>query len=278
MEHFYKSRPGGGVNVEVTPESAGWKYLGFKVMTLHGGETYREETEGNEAALVPLKGNATVGVSGKEFTLIRGNVFEGASNILYVPPRKSITVNAITDFQFTLGTAPAEGKYATRLFTPAEMKQELRGGGAARRQVNHVLAHPLPAERLILYEVYVPGGMWSGWPPHHHDGEMGSPYLEETYYYMFDPQDGFGIQRNYNDEAGFEELFTVKEGDLALVVRGYHPVVCAPGTNMYFLNYQAGELIGDKRGTPPRDDPDRVWIRDNWDKNVIQLPVGEKEK
>ncbi|MGB8647117.1 MAG: 5-deoxy-glucuronate isomerase, partial [Anaerolineae bacterium] len=62
----------------------------------------------------------------------------------------------------------------------------------------------------------------------------------------------------------------------ALVARGYHPVTCAPGTNMYFLNYQAGNLIGEARGTPPRDDPDRVWIRDDWDKNRLELPVGGK--
>ena len=42
------------------------------------------------------------------------------------------------------------------------MKKEFRDGGAARRQVNHVLAAPLPAERLILFEVYVPGGAWFG--------------------------------------------------------------------------------------------------------------------
>ncbi|MGB8645224.1 MAG: 5-deoxy-glucuronate isomerase, partial [Anaerolineae bacterium] len=255
MEHFYKSRPGTGVVVEVTPETAGWQYLAFRVVRLFAGETYREETAGTEVALVPLQGIGMVEVSGERFPLSRENVFKGASNVLYVPPRKSILVTATTDFEFSTGSAPAEGRYPTRLFTPEEMKQELRGGGAARRQVNHVLAHPLPAERLILYEVYVPGGMWSGWPPHHHDGANGSPYLEETYYYRFEPQDGFGLQRNYDDATGFDELFTVKHGDLALVARGYHPVTCAPGTNMYFLNYQAGNLIGEARGTPPRDDP-----------------------
>ena len=56
-----------------------------------------------------------------------------------------------------------------------------------------MLAHPLPAERLILYEVYVPRGGWSGWPPHCHDGYEGSPYLEETYYFRLDPADGWAI-------------------------------------------------------------------------------------
>ncbi len=285
MQHLYKSQPGPGVLVEVTPESAGWKYLGFKVIALKAGETYRERTEGKEVALVPLHGKGALDIfpqtprdrgAGERFIFERGNIFAELPQVLYVPPGKEIKVTATADLEFTTGSAPAGGKYPTRLFKPHEMKQEVRGGGAARRQVNHILAYPLPAERLILYEVYVPGGMWSGWPPHRHDGE-GSPYLEETYYYRFDPANGFGIQRNYRDETGFDELFTVKDGDLAVVTQGYHPVACAPGANMYFLNYQAGDLVDEARGTPPYDDPAQVWIKDNWEKNVLQLPIGGKQ-
>lgn len=273
MQHFYKSRSGTGVVLEVTPESAGWKYLGFRVIVLRTGEVYRERTDETEVALVPLNGKGRIEVSEAAFELSRENVFTGASNVLYVPPRQEITVTAATDFAFTIGGAPAEGKYPTRLFAPSEMRQEVRGGGAATRQVNHVLAHPLPAERLILFEVYVPGGMWSGWPPHRHDGN-GAPYLEETYYYLFDPDNGFGIQRNYRDETGFDELFTVRQGDAAVVAQGYHPVACAPGANMYFLNYQAGDLLDEQRGTPPYEDPAHVWIKEDWEKNVLRLPVG----
>jgi 5-deoxy-glucuronate isomerase len=274
VEHLFKSRRGPGVVVEVTPEIAGWQYLGFKVMALKAGETYREQTEGKEVALVPLDGKGRAKVARDEFELDRHNIFAQVPHLLYVPPRQELVVTALTDFVFSTGSALAEGKYPVRLFDPGEMRQEIRGGGAARRQVNHILAHPLPAERLILYEVYVPGGMWSGWPPHAHDGEHGSPYLEETYYYRFQPENGYAIQRNYRDEAGFDEFFAVHDGDLTLVTRGFHPVVATPGSNMYFLNYQAGDLVDEARKTPPYDDPEYVWIRDNWDKNVLQLPIG----
>jgi 5-deoxy-glucuronate isomerase len=273
LEHFYKSRRGHGVVVEVTPESAGWKYLGFKVISLKTGETWREQTAQREIALVPLDGKGRVDVSAAHFDLGRENLFAQAPHVLYVPPRQEIAVTAETDFIFSIGSAPAEGKYPTRLFRPAEMNREVRGGGAALRQVNHVLAYPLPAERLILYEVYVPGGMWSGWPPHCHDG-AGSPYLEETYYYRFDSDRGFGIQRNYRDEEGLDELFTVKDGDVALVARGFHPVACAPGANMFFLNYQAGDLFDAARATPPVDDPAEVWIKTDWVSRQLKLPVG----
>ena len=276
MAHSFKSQPGPGIQVEVTPQAAGWRYLSFQVIALKAGETYRAETGDTEVALVPLSGQATVIVSEERYTLARENLFAQAPHVLYVPPDREITISATSDFEFSTGGAPAEGRYPTRLFRPDEMRQELRGGGAARRQVNHILAHPLPAERLILFEVYVPGGMWSGWPPHVHAGEKGAPYLEETYYSRFQPENGYGIQRNYRDEEGFEEFFAVHDRELTLVKRGFHPVVATPGSNMYFLNYQAGDLLDGARATPPYDDPGYVWIKNHWEEGVLQLPIGEK--
>jgi len=161
-----------------------------------------------------------------------------------------------------------------RLIRPEEIKCELRGGGAARRQVNHILAPPLPAERLILFEVYVPGGSWSGWPPHCHDGSGGSPYLEETYYYRIDPPDGFAIHRNYRLDTDFDELLPVRSGELVLVTQGYHPVAAAPGSNVYFLNYLAGDLLDQDRARPPLDDSRYAWMKENWEGNRLELPIA----
>lgn len=283
MGRVYKSRRGpgmepymGGPVVEITPESAGWKYLGFRVIGLKAGEIYRELTGSNEVALVPLNGSASVQVGDSKFEMERHNIFAQIPEVLYVPPRQEIVATATSNLLFSTGGAPAVGRYPTRLFKPQEMKQEVRGGGAARRQVNHILAHPMPAERLILYEVYVPGGEWSGWPPHCHDGYQGSPYLEETYYYRFDTKEGFGIQRNYRDEDGLDEVFVVHDGDLTLVSAGYHPVVAAPGSNMYFLNYEAGDLLDGGRGTAPYEDPSEVWIKGDWEKHLLKLPIGKQ--
>ena len=44
--------------IDVTPESAGWEYLSFCVIRLKAGETYSENSFGNELALVPLQGKA----------------------------------------------------------------------------------------------------------------------------------------------------------------------------------------------------------------------------
>jgi 5-deoxy-glucuronate isomerase len=273
MEHLIRPSNDSDVVIEVTPGSAGWRYLSFKVVSLAAGGHYSQQSGADEIALVPLAGQGSAGVSGEEFGLSRSGFFEQAPQVLYAPPGKEITVEASTAFEFAIGGAPAEGKYPTRLFMPDEMKREVRGGGAARRQVNHVLAHPLPAERLILFEVYVPGGMYSGWPPHCHDGYAGSPYLEEVYYYRIKPEHGYALHRNYRLDDDFDELFTVRDGDLVLVTQGFHPVAVPPGSNVYFLNYLAGDLLDEERGIPPYDDPNWGWMKEDWEGNPMSLPI-----
>lgn len=259
----------------IDPQKANWNYLGYQVLALKAGDQHSFLSQNNEAAIVPLAGKATVQTAGKTFNLNRKGVFIDKPHVLYCPPKHELIFTAITDCEIAIGTAPAEGKYPLRLILPKEQKVEVRGGGPAVREVHHTLSHPLPAERLILFEVYVPGGMWSGWPPHRHDGLNNSPYLEETYHFKFNTKDGFGLHRNYDDENNFNEVFAVKDDDLVLVTKGYHPVASAPGNTMYFLNYLAGELIDNDRAIAPVDEEKHAWIKDNWDKYKCDLPLME---
>ena len=265
----------GRVLHQVTPESARWSYLSFSVVRLEAGEAFRHEGDGREMALVPLAGRAHVEAGDVVADLARSSVFTQMSSVVYAPPGTDIEVQAGDTFEFALGGAPASGTLPPRLVTPDQVKSEVRGGGAATRQVNHILAHPLPAERLILYEVYVPRGGWSGWPPHCHDGYAGSPYLEETYYFRLDPGNGWAVHRNYRVDEDFDETFAVGNGDLVLVTRGFHSSVAAPGNHMWFLNYLAGEPVGDDRAIPPFFQPEYAWIDGRWDEDDWQLPVVE---
>lgn len=277
QKHLIRPQSDSTVMIDVTPQSAKWDYLSFKVLSLKAGERYTHSTADTEIAVVPLVGQGTFQVGDQQFEVTRKSVFTEMPHLLYVPPGHELTIQAKTDFEVAFGGAPAEGKYPVRLFTPSEMKSELRGGGSATRQVCHVLAHPLPAERLILFEVYVPGGNWSGWPPHCHDGFGGSAYLEETYYFRTDPDYGFGMHRNYRTDNDFDEILPVYNGDLVLVTQGFHSTAAAPNCNIYFLNYLAGELRDDNRGTPPYDDPAFAWIKDDWNANAVNLPLVKPE-
>jgi 5-deoxy-glucuronate isomerase len=259
--------------MEITPESAGWSYLSFAIVGLKPGERHDHLLTDQETAVVPISGSATVKVGDIETTLSRTSVFEEMPRIAYAPPGVAIEIVTIDEaFEFAIGSAPAEGCYPARIIEPADMSSELRGGGAAYRQVNHVLAPPIDAERLILYEVYVPRGSWSGWPPHCHDGFNGSPYLEETYYFRLDPSDGFCMHRNWRTDEDFDEVLTAGDGDCAIVTKGFHSTAAAPGSHMFFLNFLAGELVDGERVTPPCFHDAYTWIEEDWDKFGWELP------
>ena len=263
--------------LNITPETAGWKYLSFSVRDHKDGTEWKEQRENQEVAIIPISGKGSFEINGKEYTVSRSSVFTQMPQVLYVHPGEIIKLLSGGDLCFAIGSAPAEGVYPTRLFEPQEMHSEIRGGGAAYRQVNHILAAPLPAERLILFEVYVPRGSWSGWAPHCHDGHDGSPYLEETYYFKLQPDNGFWMHRNWRD-GEFEEVMSGKDGDCALVPQGYHSSVCCPGSHMFFLNFLAGDLLHEKRSTPPCYHSDFTWIEDDWEQGAWELPIVKKPK
>jgi 5-deoxy-glucuronate isomerase len=263
----------GRTRVAVTPASARWRCVSFAVHELQPGERHHALLADQETALVPLSGRFDISLGGSHSVFERESVFAAMPRVAYAPPGVAIEITATTVCSFAIGSAPAVGRYPARVFEPAEMKSELRGGGTAFRQVNHILAMPLPAEHLILYEVYVPRGTWAGWAPHCHDGRDGSPYLEEVYYFRQDPPEGFILHRNWRDDEGFDETFAVADGDVVLVPKGFHSTVACPTSHMYFLNYLAGDLVGDERATPPCFNAQYTWIQDDWSKNAWTLPV-----
>ncbi len=270
-------RPAGGPGrvLHVTPESAGWDYVEFAVVEAVAGAPWSGVSADRETAIVPLEGagRVVVGDGGMLVELSRSSVFEQMASIVYLPPGTPYVVESATRLQVSVGSAPAEGRYPVRVFEPSEMRVEIRGGGQAHRQVIHSLAYPLPAERLILYEVYVPRGTWSGWPPHCHDGRDGSPYLEEVYFFRLDRPEGYAIHRNWRHDEGYDTAVVVADGDVALVPKGYHTSVACPGSNMYFLNYLAGELVADERRTPPCFMAEHTWIEADWTAGEWGLPV-----
>lgn len=272
--HLIHPTPGQNL-LSVEPEAMGWGHLGFAVHKLTTGDTLTVGAEDRETAIIPMGGRATAKVGADAFELQRDGIFEQPGSLLYLPPGTEAQLTASSDFEVATGSAPARGGDPVRLIKPDEVRVELRGGANAVRQVNHLLAPPLPAERLIVYEVYVPGGSWAGWPPHRHDGVNGSPYLEETYFFRFDRPDGFGFHRNY-DGDGFDEAFAVYHDDCVVVPKGFHVTTTTPGNNMWILNFLAGDLIGDERAAAPYFDPATTWIRNDWSKGQIELPIGAR--
>ena len=59
-------KPGAdGLALSITPESAGWKYVGFQVYRRAAGETLDWKIGGRESCLVLLSGKASASIDGK---------------------------------------------------------------------------------------------------------------------------------------------------------------------------------------------------------------------
>ncbi len=274
IEELFDARSTGDVAVlcSASPVQTGWRYLTYATLAAKAGATIRLSTQLSEIAVVPLSGAMDVAVDGQIHALSRRDVFLDTGSVVYAPPGTTLHIDVRTDATFAVGGAPADPVYAARYIAPSDVRVEMRGGGAAHRQVGHLLSPPLEAHRLILYEVHVPRGAWSGWPPHCHDGHLGSPYLEETYYFELQPTNGFAFHRNFREADGLDDTFVAKHQSLVTVPAGFHTTAACPGSHMYFLNFLAGDIEHGHRRLPPCFDDRYTWIDGHWDDEPLTFP------
>jgi 5-deoxy-glucuronate isomerase len=257
------------VLIDIYPEMAQWKYISFKVLRLAKGDTIDADTGNQEVALVPLVGRGRLSFNDKTHEFVRRDLFRELTDIAYLPPRTQYRLEAIEPFEIAIGGAPAEGRLPARIIRKEEIATAVRGGSNAARGVSTLLDSDDLTERLTVYEIHTPSGNWSSFPPHRHDTRDNSSYHEETYYYRLQPSDGFAIQRIYTRDTDLDVALPVRDGDVVLIHEGYHPVVKAPGTNAYYLNF----LAGDVRKISAVNDPHYDWLTSDWSGNPIQIPV-----
>ncbi|MBK9082837.1 MAG: 5-deoxy-glucuronate isomerase [Rhizobiales bacterium] len=231
----------------ITPENAGWTYVGFDLHRMGDGARLSRETGGREVCLVLVSGKARVSAGGESFGVIgeRADPFSGKPWSLYVPARSQWQVFAEGPCELAVCSAPAKGSKPARLIPPDEVGEETRGKGTNTRHVRNILPDTSPhAESLLVVEVITPGGNWSSYPPHKHD--VNDPpretLLEETYYHRLARGAGFALQRVYTDDLSLNETMAVSDRDVVLVPRGYHPVGAPHGFDLYYLNVMAGPV------------------------------------
>jgi 5-deoxy-glucuronate isomerase len=253
-------RDGTGI-VRVTPESAGWKYVGFEAFRLKPSEQIAFESTEHEFCVVVLSGTVSVESDGERWKEIgeRKSVFECASPYaVYLSGPEHARVIAHDDAEVALARAPAKSALPARLIEPKTMKRFARGEGLNQRFVCDILPQTEPAEHLLVVEVLTPAGHSSSYPPHKHDTDNlpAESSLEETYYHRLNPSQGFAFQRVYTDDRSLDESLAVEDHDVVLVPRGYHPVVVPYGYDSYYLNVMAGP----KREWHFKNDPAHEWM------------------
>lgn len=248
----------------IEPEDAGWTYLSFAVKRLAEGDEINLPTSKQEVALVPLSGTLTVEADGERWNIGgRTSVFDGLGDCLYLPRDTTATVRASMAAEVALAGAVCEQRREPVHVKARDVPTECRGSGNATRQISTLIPPEFPAEKLLIVEVWTPGGNWSSYPPHKHDEERtGEAILEETYYFRTSDPSGFALQRLYSPERAFDASWTVMDGDLLLVPWGYHTTCAAHGRDLYYLNVLAGPAK--ERTLQAFFDPALEAIRESW--------------
>lgn len=249
----------------VGPARAGWDYTGMKLLALAAGDDQRVDLIEEEAVLVPMAGNFAVEAGDRRFELEgRPDCFSGRPDVLYLPAGATFSVASPEGGEVVMCTARAQGGGEPIHRRAGEIEIEVRGAGAATRQIHQLLpAQVAGPEKLIVVEVITPGGNWSSYPPHKHDeyGPAECP-LEEIYYFRFQAPQAFGLHCTYTKDGSIDETVTVRDGDAFVIPRGYHgPCGALPGYPMYYLNAMAGP---GPRAWLISTDPDHEWLCEEW--------------
>ncbi|MGC0417019.1 5-deoxy-glucuronate isomerase [Embleya sp. AB8] len=271
--HPWGADPGAEDPVSITPELAGWRYSGLRVVHLAPGGRRVSATGDDEVAVIPLAGSVTVETEGRRFELAgRDSVFTAVTDFAYVPRDAELRLSTRHGCQLALASARAGRRLDPAYGPAAGVPVEVRGAGRATRQANNLLTPDVfPADKLVVCEILTPDGNWSSYPPHKHDRASAHEVVnEEIYFFRVAGRDGrtpdregFALHRTYTADGSIDATVTVRDGDVFLVPRGYHgPCVAAPGHHLYYLNVMAGPAA--ERAMLACDDPAHHWVRESW--------------
>ena len=278
-------RPATGGGVALGPARAGWRYLSFEARPVGEGGTIVEAEDGSETCVVVLAGRDVMIESVGDAWQLEGRTdpFAALPSALWLPDGRQLRVRIGSGAgAIAIARAPRSGRDGVAadpiVIRPDEVVVEIRGGGNASRQINHIVAPTFPADRLEVVEVLTPSGNWSSWPPHKHDVDdmPDEAVLEEVYHYRFRRPEAWAIQRVYRADRSRDGIWEVRDGDVVIVPDGYHPFSAAHGDDAYYLN----ALAGDRRTMACSFDPDLDWVRGTWEAMELdpRLPLVGSSK
>jgi 5-deoxy-glucuronate isomerase len=260
--------------IDLSPRALGWERVHFAVRHLAPGAVWRGLSPREERCLVLLRGEYDIewrGGGGRVGP--RADVFSGYPHAAYVPAGMRFRVAARTACEIADCRSLADRALArtleARVIRPQDCGYEIRGGGNATRQIVDIMPPAFAADRLLVCEVFTPGGNWSSYPPHKHDVDdpPREADLEEIYYFRYADPNGYGFHRVYSDRR--DQTMRVTHGDVVAVRDGYHPFVTAYGYDAYYLNV----LAGSRRSMAATDDPRYARFRREWPAPDPRVPL-----
>ena len=223
----------------------------YNDVKLKQGQTFSFRLDAYESVIVLASGTCDVTVNGVKFEQVgeRTGIFEGKPDSVYVPLSAETTMTCLTaEAEVFIAGGKYEEKLSPFRVTPDEVETVQYGSDDTKthRKILHILGQNAEGKvgRLLVNELFTVGaGGWSGFPPHRHDEDIEGMETahEEVYQYRFNPSHGFGAQFLYEKEDDFGPIFHIKNGSTIIVDKGYHPVVAAPGYEMYYFTILVGE-------------------------------------
>jgi 5-deoxy-glucuronate isomerase len=213
----------------VTPGTA-MQHLHYGRIILDAADApVRFATGERETALICLRGSASVEAGEAPTTL-------GRYDAIYVPRDSAVQVSAAGDgCDLAEIAAPVSRRHPIQVVRFAEIQKDptlhvAAGGPTAKRDLNVLIGKNVQAGRIMAGVTFSEPGNWTSWPPHEH-----AAMLEEAYLYIDMPSPAFGVQLVYTNAREPEVATIVREGDIVLMPKGYHPNVAAPGGSINFL-------------------------------------------
>jgi 5-deoxy-glucuronate isomerase len=255
---------------------------GLSVRTFSGprGTVAVLATAAHECAVVLVYGTVTIALANEPAIRLgpRPSPFTHMAHALLISGPQDVRLFAEEECLVLISSAPARAVRATQIIRPQDVRQSERGEQNWRRQVRLVCwSDNTSGEQLLIGETVTPSGNWSSVPPHQHqeyiagaDEPLEVPY-EEAYFFLFSNPHGFALSRHFNLDESIDECYTLRNGDLLHVKKGYHPIVCAPGTSFYHLTMMAGSF----RRSAASLHPDHRQILGNGD---VDNPFLNQEK
>ena len=186
-------------------------------------------TEERETALVCLRGSASIATGDTRVTLDRYDA-------IYVPRDSAVEVTGgAAGCDVAEISARVSRRHPVQIVRFADVQKDptlhvAAGGPTAKRDLNVLIGKNVQAGRIMAGVTFSDPGNWTSWPPHEH-----AAMLEEAYLYIDMPAPAFGVQLVYTDTREPEVATIVREGDIVLMPKGYHPNVAAPGGSINFL-------------------------------------------
>lgn len=281
--HFPSSDKGkAGAFAAIDAKKAGWDTMNFAAVRLNAGKTFEIAIDEYEYVAVILSGRCNIKTNKGDFNDVgrRDSVFTGMPYAVYLPRNTEFEIEALTDnFEVASCWVPTEKDGQAKLITPQDVEIKLLGGNNASRQMSRIIGSDFPADRLMVYELYTPGGNWSSYPPHKHDthkadekGKVLESHHNRFSFYKFDRPTGYAYQRVYNSDKSTDAMMTARNHDIILMPEGYYSMVSAPGTTTYTLNF----LAGSTREFAYTEDPDYAWFADTITTIDPRLPIVDK--